>query len=494
MSTDSPSSAAAVDEAQASQAPAAPVAEQPTRFFPAAIDSLDDADLMMDVYLKHKGDGPPTLYRAKGVAFAEQDRERLIKKGVRFVYIPESQHGEFRKALTKRLDNLYGDDSIKERERARMIRTSCGQLIEDVLASPASAAALSCIGGLSEQFAQWIGQDPTRFSSLLDMSEHDFYTATHMLNVSIGCGLLAAELRPNDKDLITRIIEGGMLHDIGKRGIPEGVLNKEGKLDPDEWAMIQKHPLEGHRELKTMPAVSPVVLEMTRDHHERLDGKGYPRGLKNEQIGFAARICAVVDVFDAITAARPYRGPNPPQDVLKLMASGAGLHFDPDILAAWTRIIERSLEVDPSRAPAPNPDKEFGCLASAIQTDKAPEEDVLTIVQNVGARDEDGRREHQRFAAALNVEAEFIRQGKDCPVKPGEPFDCRTVDVSQGGLQLNTQWPLSQGDVLRLRMKQKGDRVIERFAMVVRVRGGSGDSWLSGLKFIEKPETKHKAA
>src|SRR5688572_28880555 len=98
-----------------------------------------------------------------------------------------------------------------------------------------------------------------------------------------------------------------MLHDAGKRSIPEEILNKEGKLDPDEWSQIQQHPTLGYKELKLHPSLPDIVPLMARDHHERLDGKGYPNGIRGDDIEFPARVCAVVDVYDAITAARPYR-------------------------------------------------------------------------------------------------------------------------------------------------------------------------------------------
>src|SRR6185295_12746978 len=108
----------------------------------------------------------------------------------------------------------------------------------------------------------------------------------------------------------------------------EAILNKEGKLDPTEWAEVQKHPLLGFDELKIHASLPPIVPIMARDHHERIDGKGYPQGLSGDDIDFSARVCAVVDVYDAITAARPYRGPIAPVDALNMMREGRGTQFD----------------------------------------------------------------------------------------------------------------------------------------------------------------------
>src|SRR5262249_31286964 len=159
-------------------------------------------------------------------------------------------------------------------------------------------------------------------------------------------------LKPDDPALMTAMVQGGMLHDVGKRGIPEGVLNKEGKLDPEEWALIQKHPSLGFAELSKHPSLPSVVPLMARDHHERMDGQGDPTGLRGGDTSCAGGVCAVVDVYDAITAARPYRGPIAPLDALKMMREGRGTQFDSEVFDAWAGLVEKLVREDPARAPA----------------------------------------------------------------------------------------------------------------------------------------------
>jgi putative two-component system response regulator len=126
------------------------------------------------------------------------------------------------------------------------------------------------------------------------------------------------------------------LHDVGKLGIPDEVLLKPGKLDAAEWAVMRTHAELGARILSD--SESPVIQmgqTIARSHHERWDGSGYPNGIAGEAIPIEARICAIVDVFDALTMDRPYRRAVDPETVLEMMKKDSGSHFDPQLLDAF---------------------------------------------------------------------------------------------------------------------------------------------------------------
>src|SRR5690606_5187087 len=110
---------------------------------------------------------------------------------------------------------------------------------------------------------------------------------------------------------------------------------KPGRLSREEWDQIRRHPEAGFAELSRCKGIPAEVLEMARDHHERLDGTGYPCGRTAGELSCAARLCAVIDVFDSLTAARPYRGPMPPENALAIMEEGVGTHLDPELFGMW---------------------------------------------------------------------------------------------------------------------------------------------------------------
>jgi len=136
--------------------------------------------------------------------------------------------------------------------------------------------------------------------------------------------------------VIEQIRIGGELHDIGKIGTREAVLQKPGSLTEDERHQICEHPALGERMLAPLARESPGVLRIVRSHHERLDGAGFPDGLQGEAIPLEARIVAVADAFDAMTSERPYRSPRPPADALGELHEVSGSQLDPDAVAAFT--------------------------------------------------------------------------------------------------------------------------------------------------------------
>ncbi len=148
------------------------------------------------------------------------------------------------------------------------------------------------------------------------------------LAVRFGSHLGLAE---RDIDLIET---GAKLHDIGKIGIPEEILNKKGRLTDEEFDIIKSHPVLGEQLLQPLDFLAearPIV----RHHHERWDGRGYPDGLASSKIPRAAALLAVVDAYDALTSDRPYRAGMPPREALEILRSGAGTQWDPDLVSAF---------------------------------------------------------------------------------------------------------------------------------------------------------------
>ncbi|MBC7836110.1 MAG: HD domain-containing protein [Phycisphaerales bacterium] len=470
--------------AQPNAPPPVPAAAAPQRFFPIPVDSLDHQALQMDLYIKYAQAGAPTLYRSAGLEFNAKDTTRLAEQGVKFLYIAASQHALYRKLLADKLDRAFSNPEIAREQRARIVRDACSKMIEDVMLFPGDSEPIEAVADISRNFASWSNKDPEAFSYLLDMSKHDFYTATHMINVGVGCGLLGREIFPGDENMFSLLVQGGLLHDLGKRGVPEAILNKEGKLEPEEWKVIQSHPRLGYEELKANRAVSQTVLEMIRDHHERIDGNGYPFAISGDQISVAARICAIVDVFDAITAARSYRGPTPPDKTLVIMSEGLGTQFDAALFGTWKNLVQKLVHKDPARAAVTDTAKP----SIASLSDVTPRSPLIPATSvsgiNTSAIWQDDRRQFKRFECELPIKATFLRQLKKCPVGPGVAFVVRLLDVSRGGAQIQTAWPITLNDLLILEIPMKLGGNLTRHGRVVRVRQ-QADTWRAGILFVD---------
>ncbi len=162
----------------------------------------------------------------------------------------------------------------------------------------------------------------------------DAYTRGHSIRVSRYAVATAARLGFAGPEL-DGIRLGGELHDIGKIGTRESVLHKPGSLTPEEFRQITEHPALGERMLSPLAHESPDVLRIVRSHHERIDGKGFPDGLRGEKIPIEARIVAVADSFDAMTTRRPYRESRPADVAVAELRRVAGTQLDPHAVEAF---------------------------------------------------------------------------------------------------------------------------------------------------------------
>jgi putative nucleotidyltransferase with HDIG domain len=174
------------------------------------------------------------------------------------------------------------------------------------------------------------------WSRAMDLRDHE--TEGHTLRVTDLTIKLARAMNISESQL-TAIRRGALLHDIGKMGIPDSILLKEGDLTEEEWAMMRRHPKFALDMLKPIAYLNNA-LEIPYCHHEKWDGSGYPRGLKEEQIPLAARIFAVADVYDAITNNRPYRKAQSKEEALRYIRKQSGSHFDAQIVEKFLELRE----------------------------------------------------------------------------------------------------------------------------------------------------------
>ena len=182
---------------------------------------------------------------------------------------------------------------------------------------------------------------------LARLGEKDVYTDEHTRRVALRAvevgeelGLAPARLRA--------LAVGGLLHDVGKLSVPDAILKKPAGLDDDEFAVIRRHPDWGHELVGRVAAYPEAVLSLVRDHHERLDGTGYPRGLAGDEISLDTRILAVCDVFDALVSKRVYREAWTPDRALALLRAESGTAFDARCVEALARVAARDGEASGS--------------------------------------------------------------------------------------------------------------------------------------------------
>ena len=263
--------------------------------------------------------------------------EELISK---FGYISnKDQLLKFKDILIKRLiksDKRELDVVIDEEKDTRILKLTV-QPIEIPHPSPTWLIMVSDVTE-SRNFQRKIHRmlEGTVFSLALAIERRDPYTAGHQKNVANLTKKIAKKLGL-DEQKIDILFMGALLHDLGKIAIPSEILTKPGKLTPEEFALIKTHPRVGYEILKDVEFVGPVK-EMVLYHHERLDGSGYPEGLKGDLIPMEARLLAVADVVDAISSHRPYRPALGLEMALEEIKKNRGILYDPDVVDACLSI------------------------------------------------------------------------------------------------------------------------------------------------------------
>ncbi len=189
---------------------------------------------------------------------------------------------------------------------------------------------------ISHTLVEEILQQPDAIMNLMDIKSFDDYTFTHNINVAT-ISLMIGQAMNMPKADMEDLGVGGMLHDVGKLKIPLSILNKDGKLTDQEFAEMRSHPNYGYEILAKSKGVSERARMVALQHHEKFQGGGYPRKLKGSEISLFARICAVADVYDALTTDRPYRVAMTPYEAMKILTAGMDSHFDPAVLGTFIR-------------------------------------------------------------------------------------------------------------------------------------------------------------
>lgn len=189
---------------------------------------------------------------------------------------------------------------------------------------------------LVEEISDSVSRNASALISLARLKTADDYTYMHSVAVCAMMIALAKQLSLDEAQTKSAGM-AGLLHDLGKAVMPMKVLNKPGKLTDAEFSIIKSHPVEGHKLLQAVDGIDPIALDVCLNHHEKMDGSGYPKGLEADEISLFAKMGAVCDVYDAITSNRPYKSGWDPAESLRKMAEWADGHFDRQVFQAFVK-------------------------------------------------------------------------------------------------------------------------------------------------------------
>jgi putative nucleotidyltransferase with HDIG domain len=247
------------------------------------------------------------------------DIKKLVENTVEYVYIHKKDKKNYRQYLEDNIENILGSQDIPIMKKAEALHESAVNVIEDVFSNPRSGESIRRSKKTIGVTVDFLIGAPTAFVNLLKIRKHDYYTYTHSVNVCTFLVSLANEIGIDDPVILNQIGEGGLLHDLGKSMVPSTIINKRGPLVKGEWEVMQKHPQFGVKIAKDTREISEVSLTIIAQHHEKQNGKGYPRGLPGSELSVYASMASIVDVYDALTTNRPYAQARTPMQAAQIL-------------------------------------------------------------------------------------------------------------------------------------------------------------------------------
>jgi len=298
------------------------------------------------------------FFKTKFLLTDTQDLESLLKSGIKEIWIntdkgldaDEIVPGKSLSDIERETEQMLRDTMRAQRiektsmeEEVKIARKLCNRSKEAVIsmfndARMGKAIEVAHAKELVEEISESVLRQPHALISLARLKNADEYTYMHSIAV---CALMIALARQLnlETELIREAGLAGLLHDLGKMGIPNKILNKPGKLTDEEFTTIKSHPQIGARILMDNPLVSPLVLDVVLHHHEKIDGSGYPHKLAGDTISLLAKMGAVCDVYDAITSNRPYKKGWSPAESIRKMAEWSKGHFDETVFQAFVKTV-----------------------------------------------------------------------------------------------------------------------------------------------------------
>jgi len=313
-------------------------------YVPVPLDIFTPGGLLdFALYVRRAGDDI-TLACPAGDAVPQRLLHECRTSGLQVLYVDTAEHRKYQKFAEASLTAMVNRSDLSTKRKAELCYHTTRELVKNAVET---SHLETFVGERREQWATnlvtLILSDETAVDGMVSMLSHDYYTYTHMVNVSVMVSALAYRLGDRDPVRLRMLASGGLLHDVGKMRINPDTLNKVGRLTGEEWEELRSHPNLGLSFLHSRQGIEPQELMMVYQHHEKLDGSGYPSGLCGSEISVEAQMTAVVDIYDALTCKRPYRSAMAHEKACGILDDEAAKKINAEFVAAWKDTINRAL-------------------------------------------------------------------------------------------------------------------------------------------------------
>lgn len=261
------------------------------------------------------------------------------------LYVKAEQKELYFKFLEKNINRFLEDKSINLDSKAEIINQIASSTMNTLFKQEIKAENIEQVDEIVDNTIKLILQDTKAMYSMLKVTSYDYYTYTHCIDVAayaIGFGVYLGL----EKEQIDILGKAAMLHDIGKKNIPHDIITKNGRLTFEEFEIVKQHPALSVKILKELGEENKDLLDIIAQHHEKCDGTGYPRGLKENQIHDLAKIVAICDIFNALTTRRTYKDRMSSFDAFAIMYQTMKNQLCPTFLRKFVKFMGYNEDID----------------------------------------------------------------------------------------------------------------------------------------------------
>lgn len=281
------------------------------------------------------------LYKAADLPFTEKDKNRLVERNTLELHVFSEELSNYNQYVEANLPTILQDENLAPKRRQEIMCQASINYVREVFNIPSKHLKKNM--GRSKSIIRHILNDKLEgtnlFETLSGLVGHSSYTYVHSVQVCAYSIALHNQMLNMSEDELIDIGVGALFHDYGKIYIPLHILDKPGKLTPAEFNKVKNHCNYGYDMLKMHEALNPISLNILKQHHEKVNGEGYPDGLKGDEISKSAKITAIADVYSALTTNRPYRQALDKASALDVMCNSMTGSFDVYYLSGFAAML-----------------------------------------------------------------------------------------------------------------------------------------------------------
>lgn len=243
---------------------------------------------------------------SKDSSFSSSTQQTIDLKNISDLYVLTQDYPQYELDTQEYLSLVLKNQDISIAHKFEIVQDMAADTMGNLFQSEINTNSIQRVNALLDDTIDLILHEKSAIKAMLDVTSYDYYTYTHCVNVSLytlGFGVFLNI----PKEKLKLLTKAAMLHDLGKKNIPKEIVNKNGKLTDEEFTVMKKHPTYSVELLKNLGETDQLLFDLIEQHHEKLDGSGYPNGLQESELNSYSQIIAIADIFDALTTKRSYK-------------------------------------------------------------------------------------------------------------------------------------------------------------------------------------------